>query len=623
MKKAIALAAVSIQLCCALLASGMASAQAAAGDAYCISNVNPSAFPTMQATLRIVTRDGDVAEPPTNLLVYENGAATIDVKPKREDGPMHYVFIVDGGRASTAQKEAMKRAMGLLVEKGAFRNGLDDVAVRVLANTSGNSPSGRTEERLAWKSNDADLRTLLKNDIFPKNTAATRGLDGLKDGVDAIKQRVGIGTGVAEASVIIFITNRIESATSAVVDAQGWADLAHQEHIPIYAFQTGVGTQLQAPVIALASAARFVQLTGNFDAAVSAAYDRMSAQRVRYALTYTSTSPETNARRISINAPNVFGVCTGNDQYTMNVPLPSVSIDSSLPGQLRLNAESPSYPIVATISWPLSSTKALRSATLLIDKVKKQQKDKAQLAGNVDSINFSVIEKDFSGRDKVEIIIEVVDELGRTVQSTPRIIEIDRTPAAQPTPTPEPPTATSPLIYVAIGVGSLALLASGAAIVLLARRQSRGSNQNSGRWVRGGQGGTSPSPAAASLTVIDGPTTRVGERIALVKPKYIIGRQNADVAFFTDASNSTVSRTHCTITREADSYWIVDNVSSNGTRVNSHRILPNERTALRHGDTITLGDVKRNGVQLQFAVEDRTQVVRPGGPDGGTSYKTR
>jgi len=630
MKTPIALA-VSLVLGIALVAmlpASSARAQATDGSAYCISSVDSAAFPKIKTTLRLISRDGSAAEPPANLLVFENNAGTSDVVTKREDGPMHYVFIVDGGRATTAQKEAMKRAIELLTERGAFHNNQDEVTLRVLSNTTGSAPSGHTEERLGWTRSDTDLRTLLRSDIFPKNTGPTRGLDGLKDGIELIKKR--LTTGPSEASVIIFVTNRIESATNAIVDAQGWADEARQEHIPIYAFQTGLGTQLQAPVQALVGSPHFVPLTGNFDAAVMAAFDQMSAQRVRYALSYTSTSAETNARRISINAPNAFGACTGSDQYTVNVPVPSVAIDTALPGLIRFNQDVQSYPIIANVTWPAGAPKRLTSAVLLINKTQRQQKNEAQLAGNADSVNFAVTELDFAGLNKAEVIVEVVDGLGRSTRSAARTIDIERAPtAAAQSGSPAPPTPQpSSLVYIAIGVGALALVTSATAIVVMARRKSAGS-QNAGRsagrtsgsWWRGS---TSASQrAAASLMVIDGPASRMGERIPLSKPKYVLGRQHADVKFFTDASNSTVSRSHCTITHETDSYWIVDNTSSNGTRVNNHRILPNERTALRHGDTITLGDVKRNGVQLQFVIEDRTQMVGPGGPDAGTGLSSR
>jgi pSer/pThr/pTyr-binding forkhead associated (FHA) protein len=115
----------------------------------------------------------------------------------------------------------------------------------------------------------------------------------------------------------------------------------------------------------------------------------------------------------------------------------------------------------------------------------------------------------------------------------------------------------------------------------------------------------------ASLTVLEGPHGRKGEKIRLSKTKYVIGRQGADVVFYADAPRSTISRVHCTITRDADmSFWITDNVSSNGTRVNSKLVPPNERHPLLNGDQVQLGDAERNGVLLQFSLDHPTQFVQ-------------
>jgi hypothetical protein len=596
--------------------------QGTSGEAYCIFNVDANAFPQISATLRLIDNDGNAAQRFASTQITENGKPATAVQLTQQNGPVHYVFIVDGGRGNTltaAQKDTIKRAIGLLAEGDRFRDDFDEVTVRVLANSAGTAPSSRTEERLGWETSASRLRELLRNDIFPRNAGPTRGLDALDDGLKAIKERVG--SAVRAASVIIFITHRIESLTSAQSDPANWAAQARAAHVPIFAFQTSAVTSQQTPVRALVPPENYVALNKSSDAAVIAAYDRMALQGASYALTYTSKSSDKTQRRITPDLPNAQNACPDSDTYTVEPTLPIITI-KDLDTELTFPDQNSNYTIRAEIRWPDRSAKSLQSASLVIDGSIKQrhvQNVPQNLDPNTTELEFVVNAEDFAGKKQANISVSVVDSLDQRERSSPdETVQIVYGEPVAPTPTPVPEQRTDPALYAAIGVGVLALIASVSAIVLFTRRRNTGSSgPNTGGWTRG------PQRATASLTVLDGPSAQRNARIPLSKQKYVLGRHKADISFYADASSSTVSRVHCTISREADVYWIVDNVSSNGTRVNNHRITPNERIQLNHGDTITLGDVSRNGVQLQFAIEDRTQVVRGSGSDGRTYYKTR
>lgn len=588
----------------ACLCAGVASAQAGAGNAYCISDIDASAFPKVTATLRVVN-DGLPVRMPGSVAVFENGIAATDVALTPAEAAMRYVFVVDGGRATPAQKAAMQRAIGLLADNtNAFREGKDEAMVLALSNTAGNAPSGRTDARLVWKSSADDVRTMLKSNIFPDRPGPTRGLDGLEGGLAAIEAHGG--SVVKNPSVIVFITNRIESATNAVKDAQDWAALAATKQVPIFAFQTSAVQAQKEPVIALSSG-RHVPLTGSFDAAVNAAYDQMSELRQQYKLSFVSASPAQDQRRISVGAPDAMSVCPDTDHYSQSMPLPAVSI-GELRSTLSFNQDSPSRIITARVSWPDGQSRPLKRASLLINGERRSQLTQAPPASA--DLQFTVSEADFSGLDQAQVRVEIEDMLGRSQSSAEREVVIERAAAVTKEVVIEPPPAqTSPLLIVAIVVGALALLAiAGVLIFVLSRRKA------------GGAGQSKPSYGArATLRVLEGPAMRKDERIPLTRQKYVIGRHNADIAFYTDAGNSTVSRRHCIITLEGNAYWIVD-VSSNGTRVNDHRINPNERVQLKHGDGIALGDVKRNGVLLQFAIEDSTQIMAGVGRTGQTNF---
>ena len=54
-----------------------------------------------------------------------------------------------------------------------------------------------------------------------------------------------------------------------------------------------------------------------------------------------------------------------------------------------------------------------------------------------------------------------------------------------------------------------------------------------------------------------------------------------------------ISKTHCKITKEADShYYLVDLNSKNGTIVNGRRAEPDRKILLTHGDTILICDTR-------------------------------
>jgi pSer/pThr/pTyr-binding forkhead associated (FHA) protein len=122
----------------------------------------------------------------------------------------------------------------------------------------------------------------------------------------------------------------------------------------------------------------------------------------------------------------------------------------------------------------------------------------------------------------------------------------------------------------------------------------------------------------ASVTVLEGPRGMVGQTIRLTKPVVVVGRNPsmADVVFYPDEASS-ISRAHATFTLEGGQYQLMDNGSSNGTRVNGQPLMPRMPVALRDGDQIALGDMAKLGVKLRFNhggggqadVSDRTFIV--------------
>lgn len=104
----------------------------------------------------------------------------------------------------------------------------------------------------------------------------------------------------------------------------------------------------------------------------------------------------------------------------------------------------------------------------------------------------------------------------------------------------------------------------------------------------------------ACLIMIRGP--QVGRRVVLDKDEIVLGRsKNADVQI----EESCVSRQHAVIKREASTFIIIDQNSTNGTFVNSERRVT---CVLRDQDLITIGNtifkfIAKNSPELHYHEE--------------------
>lgn len=110
-----------------------------------------------------------------------------------------------------------------------------------------------------------------------------------------------------------------------------------------------------------------------------------------------------------------------------------------------------------------------------------------------------------------------------------------------------------------------------------------------------GAGETSVLNAGAGETTLlnqnCGSLTRrkTGEKITINAASFVIGKEQSRVNYCV-RDNSSVSRTHATITSRNGAAYITDLRATNGTFVNGVRLTPNKETALKDGDTVLLAD---------------------------------
>ncbi len=118
------------------------------------------------------------------------------------------------------------------------------------------------------------------------------------------------------------------------------------------------------------------------------------------------------------------------------------------------------------------------------------------------------------------------------------------------------------------------------------------------------------SDALAILEVTDGPEVLVngysiGKRIEVRKKRITIGRnpRQVDYQMYSLDQPSSVSRLHCTIEFHdaLRCFFITDEGSSSGTKVEGRALTPYKQHSLKNGDVIELGLLEKQGALLRFS----------------------
>ena len=82
---------------------------------------------------------------------------------------------------------------------------------------------------------------------------------------------------------------------------------------------------------------------------------------------------------------------------------------------------------------------------------------------------------------------------------------------------------------------------------------------------------------------------RTNETITINAERFIIGRERK-TANYCIADNTSISRSHVTLTVKNGATYLIDMNAANGTFVNGVKAMPNQEIALKTGDKIKLAD---------------------------------
>ena len=623
-------------------------ATAQGGTNFFITDVNAEQFPAVTFQLRALDMNNRVVSgfSNANLTVYEDGeqvpAGNVQVTP-RDDCPITFLFLIDHGRLANFREfgtQNIRQVISAVLDSGVFVNGLDTLEVMVRENIN----SDRTEPRLGPTQQGGDLSTWLANYPFEvrRSQNSTKGLEGVADAIAEMEELVPVSG--SQAAAIVLITRYIEdpARSVAVVAAQNQANQAKSQFIPIYTFSTDLGQFNQEPLAILAevSNGRYTSLQRSTAGALAEdVYREINSQRLCYAVSYQSALPDAEPRVITVNTPEVPTVgVAGNYQVSPEPPavtLEEPAASTVIAREATLDADgtpvySPSQvKVVASVSFPDGYPRSFRAAELLVNGVSQET---ASLAPGATQAEF---EADLSqittvGSNPVTLEVRLEDSLGLE-SSTQTSIVVENA---------APPIRSS---VIALGAFSVLGLVCVAVVVVVAL--GGGVYFFRGRARQPSAPAARPMPAEplhtllagralrdevlATLTVLEGPKGLMGEAINIVKPTTSIGRnaQTTDVTFYSDVESS-VSRVHCTIQKDGETFKLTDNGSSAGTRLNGRAIPPNDPVMLADSDEIVLGDLGRRGVKMRFnlisepgdlkysgVADDRTRIMDEPPPD--------
>ena len=614
-------------------------ASAQAGTTFFITDVDPSQFPSVTFRLRALDLNNDVVAglSNTNLTVYENGnpvpAGNVQVTA-HDDGPITFLYLIDHGRLANFREfgtQNIRQVFSALLDSGVFVDGRDQLEVMVRENIN----TDRTEPRLGPTQQGSDLTTWLANYPFEvrRSQNSTKGLEGVADAIAEMERLVPVPG--SQPTVIILITRAIEdpARSVAVVAAQNQANQAKSEFISIYAFSTDLGQSNKEPLEILAeiSNGRYVALQRSTAGSLAeAAYREINTQRLYYTIVYQSVLADGSPRVLTVNAPDVPTVGVAGN-YQVSPQPPAVTLAEPAAGtvidrEAVLDPEgTPVYSpntlkVVADVAFPDGYPRSLRSAELLVDGVSQAtaspSPDATRAEFEADLSQFSTV-----GTNQVTLEVRLVDSLGlESSAQTSVVVEV------APPPSRTSPIAIGALVLVGLlCVIGVVVIAAGGGFFAFRRRAPRGPAPAArpmsaeplhtllaGRAIR--------DQVLATLTVLEGPKGMIGEAINLVKPTTVIGRnpQGTDINFYADVESS-VSRIHCTIQKDGETFKLTDNGSSAGTRLNGRALPANDPVVLADNDELVLGDLGRRGVKMRFnAVAEPGELKYSGSADDRT-----
>jgi len=346
-------------------------------------------------------------------------------------------------------------------------------------------------------------------------------------------------------------------------------------------------------------------------------FEDIVARRTQFHLIYESSLASVGKRRLRLEVVGAPEPIMATSSYSMDLLPPQVELISPTVELIeRGGSEDPAQAepafvtVVARVTWPDGSPRAIQAARLLVDGIAVGQ---AALSQDQVEIAWDIRAFQSESWTPVSLQVEMMDEFGLRGVSEPVNLAIQYAP-------PESKGWSWPeniLLYVAIGV---ALLALGVALFLFFNRERMGgawqeARDNVADFVERVTGRRTALVASAFLVPLEGFDEKPSKSYEIYGTTAIgRSRRHADLLFHIGEDDSPISRLHCTILDEDDRLALRDEDSSNGTYVNGEQLRPLQAVTLHDGDIIDIAPLERGGVRLMFQLA-RADGEQPGGDE--------
>lgn len=616
------------------------AAQAQAFERIFISAVDTSEFPQVRVQFRAIDAENSVVQDLSldQIVLHEDDTPIEPSALERvEDGSLRVVYLIDLGRYANFQTLGLpivRSAITQLVNGEHFVDDADMVEIRAQISEG---DSERTLTLRAPTQSGSEFTASVRSLEFEGTSGPTSILAGVEGILDELEQE-----GSGQPTSIIVLTHVVDrpSGSEAVQRAREVAQRAGAMAVRVYTFHTRFDGSQAEPLRVLSgtTGGRYVLLERNVDksAAIEEVYADIGSQRLAYELVYRSPSAGGEARTVTIRPVEDESLVAGASTYQVSLEPPSVELVEPASGRSfeiqqseneegELVLDPSSIQVRGQITgWPDGFARELRSASLLVNGRVMASQD---LAPGQDTFSFQwelpATEEEAMSAD---LQVRVEDELGmRGVSGTSSVdFELIREETGllascradffQATC-----IALAIVPVVLIGLGVVALLGVGLAFFRGDGGTRRGEEGPAGlreaaaTLVPGAEGiadgvGAMEGPGGllAQLEVLTGPADQIGTRIPIHEYVTVLGRDpdRVDIPFYPN-EQSSVSGKHATLQLYFGKFYVTDNGSTNGTRVNGQLLVTDEPHELNEGDEIVLGDATLKGVRLRLHLTEQ------------------
>jgi hypothetical protein len=532
-----------------------------------------------------------------------------------EDGAVYLSFVIDRGRYSNYAnfgEDAIRAAMRTWADGGYFRDGVDTVEVLATLNTS---TAPRTITLLEPTSSLSEFQSFVDTADLDRSQGSTQAFDAVSAAIE--RQTDAQNTG---ARAVILLTPIVDSlnSTQAAEEAQRTGNAAREQGAAVSVLHTNLQGQFADPLVTVAdlSGGQYLLLERGADqlVALDRLYNAIDARRAQFEISYRSSSGQSGPREVTVSTAG--GTAAGSYQVSLTpaqvslAPPPANGNYTVAPAEEEVEGAVQTVDLTASIAWPDGYPRTVETAQVVVN---DQVVD--TISTPDDTFTFSLDLTEYAAEESTDltVAVQIEDTLGLEAEAQPVTLTLNVPESVGILNACQAGLSLTCVVSRGVaGLLAIGLLIVGIGGVLFLRSRSTSSAPASSGGgavsetlvadvIKPAGGGAAPSAGGvlAYLRIVEGPSDKQGEVIAINENTTKIGRNpgEVDVVFY-EREQSSISGWHCTIQHYRGVLFLADENSTNGTFVNGVRVMREDPIGLNNGDIIVLGDLNLKGIQL-------------------------